>query len=164
MLGKLIHLARPSRPSVRKESLNDLLSQAVELLAFERKAKDIKIVEQYDPELPEIEIDQEAMLQAFLNILLNAVQAMENGGKIEVATVLLTPRLIQVEIRNTGSSIPKMARRRVFDPYFTTKENGTGLGLAITYQVVASHGGTIDVQSNDFETKFIIELPVKSEL
>lgn len=161
VLEKLLHLARPSSPTVRKENLNVLLHQAVELLGFGSEQKQIRLIEQYETDLPVFEMDCEAMLQAFFNILLNAVQAMEEKGEIAVKTFFAPAGTIRVEIRNTRSIIPQKIIKRVFEPFFTTKEDGTGLGLTIAHQVVSAHGGTIDVKSSYDETTFTIELPVK---
>jgi signal transduction histidine kinase len=162
----LLHLARPLdrggvTPPLSKEDINALLHQSVELLAFERKKKDIAVIEQYQPGLPDLSADAEAIRQAFFNILLNAVQAVQPSGKIRVATRRNGTGPIQIEIRNTGPTISPEDLKRIFDPFFTTKEQGTGLGLAITHQVVTAHGGTIEVESGNHETVFMIELPVK---
>jgi signal transduction histidine kinase len=161
VLEKLLHLARPSSPTVRKENLNVLLHQAVELLGFGNQQKQIRANEQYAADIPKLEMDCEAMLQAFFNILLNAVQAMGDKGEIVVKTCFTPAGTIWIEIRNTRSIIPQKIIKRVFEPFFTTKEDGTGLGLMIAHQVVSAHGGTIDVRSGPNETTFLIELPVQ---
>jgi signal transduction histidine kinase len=161
VLEKLLHLARPSSPTVRMENLNVLLHQAVELLGFGSQQKQIRVIEQHAKDIPKLEMDCEAMLQAFFNILLNAVQAMGEEGEIIVKTFFAPAGNIRIEIRNTRSVIPQKIIKRVFEPFFTTKEDGTGLGLTIAHQVVSAHGGTIDVKSDPNETVFFVELPMK---
>ena len=160
-LGTLLQLSRPSNRIVTKENLNHLLHQGVELLRFEGSQKDIQLIENYDNSIPVLELDSEAMLQAFLNIFLNAIQAIPKSGQITVETALTGSGQAIILISNTQSTIPSGDLKRVFDPFFTTKQDGTGLGLAITHQVITSHNGKIDVYAQDDETVFRIELPIK---
>jgi len=160
-LGTLLQLSRPSNRIVTRENLNQLLHQGVELLRFEGSQKDIQLIENYDSRIPALELDSEAMLQAFLNIFLNAIQAIPKSGQITVETALTESDQAIILISNTQSTIPPGDLKRVFDPFFTTKQDGTGLGLAITHQVITSHNGKIDVYAQGDETVFRIELPIK---
>ena len=160
-LGTFLHLSRPSNRILTRENINHLLHQGVELLRFEGSEKDIRLIENYDHRIPELELDSEAMLQAFLNIFLNAVQAIPESGQITVETSLTGDGQVNILISNTQSTIPPGDLKRVFDPFFTTKQDGTGLGLAITHQVVTSHDGKIDVYAQGDQTVFKIELPIK---
>ena len=112
------------------------------------------------------------MYQVFLNLFLNAIQSMPNGGelKIEVSPTNSYPQdgtkqnFIKVAISDTGKGIPPQIIHRIFDPFFTTKPKGIGLGLSITYQIIKKHGGTIKVESKwERGTSFVINLPVISE-
>jgi signal transduction histidine kinase len=112
------------------------------------------------------------MYQVFLNLFLNAIQAMPSGGelKIEVSPTNSYSQdgskqsFIKVAISDTGRGIPAQIIHRIFDPFFTTKPKGIGLGLSITYQIIKKHGGTIKVESKwEKGTSFVINLPVISE-
>ncbi len=167
VVERLLHLARPAGGAIEKADLNRLIHDAVELSGYERNKKRITVFEEYDPKIADIPLDREAMLQAVLNMLRNAVQAIPETGTIRVKTGLrVNPdpsqsRRVLIEIANTNSTISPSDYKRIFDPFYTTKEGGTGLGLAIAHQVVAAQGGTIEVESGNGETVFTIELPVK---
>lgn len=162
-LETLLHLARPSEPRMSREDINGILRRSVELIDFEREHKGIALKEEYRSGLPSPMVEGEAMLQAFFNILLNAVQAAPRGAVISVGTESAAPARIRIRIRNTGPAIPTEDLDRIFDPFFTTKEGGTGLGLAITHQVVTAHEGNLEVTSDGDGTAFTIDLPVKRE-
>jgi signal transduction histidine kinase len=168
VVERLLHLARPSGGAIEKTDLNRLIHDAVELSGYERNEKRITIVEDYDATIADILLDREAMLQAVLNMLRNAVQAIPETGTIRVKTALRAgpdpsqSGHVLIEIANTNSTISPSDYKRIFDPFYTTKDGGTGLGLAITHQVVTAQGGTIEVESGNGETVFTIELPVKS--
>ncbi|HEY4484768.1 MAG TPA: ATP-binding protein [Nitrospiria bacterium] len=165
VVERLLDLVRPSGESVEKLNLNRLIHDAVELSGYERNEKQITILEDYDETIPELLLDREGILQAVLNILLNAAQAIPRVGTIRVRTRLKskdphpTPRRVTIEIANTDSKIPASDYKKIFDPFYTTKENGTGLGLAIAHQVATAHDGIIEVSSRKGETVFTIELP-----
>jgi len=168
VVERLLHLARPAGGAIEKTNLNGLIHDAVELSGYERNQKRIAILEDYDAAIADLPLDREAMLQAVLNMLRNAVQAIPESGTIRVKTALRAgpdpsrSRRVSIEIANTNSTIHPADYKRIFDPFYTTKDAGTGLGLAITHQVVTAQGGTIEVESGGGETVFTIELPVKS--
>jgi two-component system sensor histidine kinase AtoS len=167
VVERLLRLARPSGVALEKVDLNRLIHDAVELSGYERNRKRITVLEDYDPQITDLLLDREAMLQAVLNMFRNAVQAIPDTGTIRVKTGFRPnpdrsrSRRVSIEIANTNSTIPPSDYKRIFDPFYTTKEGGTGLGLAITHQVVTAQGGTIEVESGNGETVFTIELPVK---
>lgn len=164
VVERLLHLARPSSGAIDKTDLNRLIHDAVELSRYEQNRKRITILEEYDSHISEISLDREAMLQAVLNVLRNAVQAIPEAGTIRVKTGLrLDPdpsrsRCVFIQIANTHSVIWPSDYKRIFDPFYTTKEDGTGLGLTITHQAVAAQGGTVEVESVEGETVFTIDL------
>ena len=170
VVERLLNLARPSSGKPGPVDLNRMIHDVVELSGYERNQKRITILEEFDERVPEIRMDGEGMLQAVLNLLLNAIQAIPEAGTIRVRTALeggpgpssgSREGSVLIEVANTNSNIPKEDYRRIFDPFYTTKEGGTGLGLAITHQVVARQGGTIEVNSRNGETVFAIRLPMK---
>ena len=167
VVERLLCLARPSSGLIEKVDLNRLVHDAVELCSYERNAKQITILQNYEPKITEIPLDREAMLQAVLNVVRNAVQAIPHAGTIRVKTALRVDpdpskvRRVSIEIANNNSRISPADYKRIFDPFYTTKDGGTGLGLAITHQVVTAQGGTINVESGQGETVFTIELPIQ---
>lgn len=108
--------------------------------------------------LPRITADLVRLEQALLNILVNAMQAMPNGGKL-IITASATPDAVQLEISDTGNGIPDNLRERVFDAYFTTKSEGTGLGLSLCDKIVRQHNGSLDFLSSTDGTTFVMTLP-----
>jgi len=117
-------------------------------------------------DLPPVEGDPKQLGQVFLNLILNAVEAMPKGGKLTIqSTLKAVPEdqetWIQLFFRDTGSGIPEGDRPYLYDPFFTTKERGTGLGLSIVYSIVQKHNGQIEVESEPGKgSLFIVTLPV----
>ncbi len=127
----------------------------------------IEIVKNLAQGLPPVMADIQQLNHLFLNIILNAAQAMDSRGQMTLTTRLSTDgRWIQIEIADTGPGIPEHIRSRIFEPFFTTKEEGkgTGLGLSLVYGIVENHEGRIDVQSDlGVGTTFIVELPIATQ-
>jgi two-component system nitrogen regulation sensor histidine kinase GlnL len=127
---------------------------------------------QYDPSLPEIIGNEDQLIQVFLNIVKNAVEAMPGGGRLTVFTRMsdlftvvesggVRHRLMVVKIGDTGAGMKPEELNNIFTPFFTTKDRGTGLGLALSYQIVQEHLGTIRVESQEGEgTTFSVYLPL----
>jgi signal transduction histidine kinase len=110
--------------------------------------------------------DSNALQQVVLNLLTNARDALEKGGKIAVGTSVVAgrPGGARLTVRDTGSGIPPEHLPRIFDPFFTTKSEGTGLGLSISYGIVRDHQGTVDVQSRPGQgTTFTLTFPIIAE-
>jgi signal transduction histidine kinase len=136
--------------------INEILQKTLDLVKFEVKRLNITLIEKYNEGLPFILGNPTHLQQAFLNILLNSVESMTEGGKLTVTTkqkkgMTRTNNipLIEVSITDTGQGIEKKYLNEIFDPFFTVKghRKGTGLGLSITYGVIREHGGTIDLSS-----------------
>lgn len=164
LIDRILCLARPSAGTTSTFDLNRLIQDALALTVFERDRKKIVVRERYDPELARFSGDRDALLQALLNVILNAVQAVNESGEIQIETRLQPAAAAGaravVAIANTGAPIAAADHRRIFDPFYTTKPSGTGLGLAITHQIVTAHGGAVAVASGD-RTRFTIELPIR---
>ena len=110
-----------------------------------------------------IQGDRDLLIQAILNVIVNAVQAMEKGGRLEIRTELASGEHA-VTIRDQGGGIPEELRNKIYNLYFTTKSGGSGIGLAMTYRVVQLHGGTIDFTSRSGEgTEFQLRFPAIEE-
>ncbi|MDW8304881.1 MAG: ATP-binding protein [Acidobacteriota bacterium] len=147
------------RPSSRTLlNINSVLESSLRLVSFDKTFQKIEVKKEFDNFLPEVYADINQMQQVFLNILLNARDAMPNGGKLTIKT-LEEENFVVIEFTDTGIGIEKENLRKVFDPFFTTKSKGTGLGLAVCYGIVTAHGGKIEAQSDSGKTKFIVRLP-----
>ena len=162
---QLLEFARQTEHRTEEVDLNRVLKHGLALLRNQALFHNIQIVEDYDPELPQIQGNANQLSQAFMNIILNAADAMEGRGTLTVRSRYLPERrTVRVEFTDTGCGIPPELLSRIFEPFFTTKEvgKGTGLGLSTTYGIVQDHGGRIEVKSRvGSGTTFIIELPLQ---
>jgi PAS domain S-box-containing protein len=172
LLKTFFSFAKPQKLNLIDCSVKDIINEIIPFLFKEISDQGVRFVEAYHPQLPKIKVDKNQMYQVFLNLFLNAIQAMPNGGdlKIEVNPTVSysqdgpSQNFIKVVISDTGKGIPPNIIHRIFDPFFTTRPKGIGLGLSITYQIIKKHGGTIKVESKlEKGTSFIINLPVISE-
>jgi len=123
----------------------------------------IQLVSDLEPEVPEIMADPMQLQQIFMNLMLNAVDAMPHGGSLKIRTRYTpVPPTLVVEVADTGSGIDEAVMNRIFSPFFTTKAKGTGLGLSITKRLLEEHGGSIRLENNkDGGASCIIQLPIK---
>jgi signal transduction histidine kinase len=152
---------------MRPQNINEAISRTMFLLENQAIFQNIKIEKDLAPSLPLVPGDIQQLNHMFMNIILNAVEAMEGRGNLTLRTFLLSDKdRVVVEISDTGPGIPEDVLSRIFEPFFTTKEagKGTGLGLSLVYGIVENHGGTITAKSNSGEgTAFVIELPLHTE-
>jgi len=155
----LLQTARPHPPKVRKSDLNTTVEHAVMLGRQQAMAKGIEIALHKDPSLPEIEHDSDQIHQVLLNLLLNAQQAMDSKGKIQV-TVEHKGSSAVIEVADNGRGIAPDHLPNIFRPFYTTKGDGTGLGLSLARRIVEDHQGRIDVTSTVGKgTTFAVVLP-----
>lgn len=145
--------------------INDAIKEVVGFIEKEIEAKGINIVYNFENNLPKIKTDKGQLQQVLLNIINNAVDAVDIGGKIEIKTELLNGNNVRIMVEDNGQGIPKDRLKHIFEPFYTTKKKGTGLGLYITYGIVKKLGGDIKVESEVGKgTVFTIELPINTEL
>jgi two-component system NtrC family sensor kinase len=169
IVSNLRGLARTSPPRMETVLIADLLESALEMIRGRMRRHNIEVKVKHAPDVPRITCVPSQISQVILNLLINAVQAIEStgrdsGGRIEFSTVRLDDAL-QITIEDNGCGIDAASLPQLFDPFFTTKSvgEGTGLGLSITHGIVTGHGGRIDVESRPDEgTRFRIYLPWKS--
>ncbi len=149
------------RPAAKSSvNINEIIEKSLRLASFDKSFQKLKLSENFDKDLPEISADSDQLQQVFLNLLLNARDAMPEGGELSIRTTQ-TKNEIFAEISDSGTGIDKKNLKKIFDPFFTTKSagNGTGLGLAVCYGIVTAHGGKIEASLNDSGTTFLICLP-----
>ncbi|MCI5128917.1 MAG: two-component sensor histidine kinase, partial [Candidatus Electrothrix sp. AUS3] len=159
IVREFLDFARPKAPTKSSGSLNHLVRRLALFMEVEFKNKDINLVEELEPELPECPLDGDQMYQVLLNIVFNAIHAMPEGGTLTVRTSA-GKKEISLTITDTGTGMPQEKLKQIFTPFFTDKNRGTGLGLAITKNIVEQHGGEIRVESEEgVGTTFIIALP-----
>jgi signal transduction histidine kinase len=174
IVDRFLSLARPSRLSLTEEPLAKVLEELVALFASQASAQTVRI--EADLQLGEarVRMDRQQLTHAFMNVMLNAIQAMPGGGSLRIRAAVLPleraavpglasvgGRLAQVAFADSGPGIVPEDQDRIFEPYFTTKEGGTGLGLALTHKIVREHAGDIRVESRTGSgATFIITLPV----
>jgi two-component system NtrC family sensor kinase len=161
----LLDFARPKEPQMVPTDIHELLDKCLALMESHALFQNIHIEKSYTPAFPRIIADSGQLQQVFMNIILNAAEAMNGNGTLTLRTSLDPARQeAAVEISDTGHGIKEEDKRRLFEPFFTTKEvgKGTGLGLAISYGIVKKHQGTIDVRSEAGQgAAFTVRLPLK---
>ncbi len=155
VVTRFLDYARAERPSpddADKVDLNQIVRKTVQLLAPE-PLKNVEVRVRTDDQLPLVAGDPESLLQVFLNLGQNALQAMPDGGTLEILTTrrrrsrLGYGQFCEIRFRDTGIGIPRDRLKKLFIPFYTTKSKGTGLGLAISHRIINQHGGTIEVRS-----------------
>ena len=174
IVEQLLELARPSRLRPAPTAIPVLLDRVLELYANELDTKQVVVVREYARDLPTLGADQDRLYEAFVNLVSNALEAMETGGRLTVRTGWhrgaeaeaggTGRRRMRVEIEDSGSGISPSEADKVFDPFFTTKAAGTGLGLALTHKIIEDHGGSISFRSAPgVGTTFTVVLPMVAE-
>jgi PAS domain S-box-containing protein len=156
-----LRFIRPEELSLRLIDLNTLLREVATLMETEWQKEGIRFAFQFDPTLPLIPADEELLRQAFLNIMLNACQAMPKGGVVSISTEMEDWEFVRVGIADTGVGIPPENLRKIYQLYYTTKPHGSGIGLSLVYRVVHLHNGSIETSSEVGRgTTMIVRLPV----
>lgn len=155
----LLGIARKEATTKAAVDINDLLRSVVTLIRLRARTDNIAVSEDYCAESLITNGSAEQLKQVFLNLFTNAMDAMADGGRVDIATSVQNEHAV-ITIVDTGVGIPKEALSKIFDPLFSTKPNGTGLGLTVSQSIIREHGGTIEVDSAEkIGTKFIVALP-----
>ncbi len=162
-IGELLDYAKPGQLRREDASIQEIIGKTISLVQVDAESFGVSIHLKTDEHLPRILVDKDKMNQVFLNLFLNAIQAMEHGGDLTVRTES-DQSVIKIIIRDNGTGIEPENLNRVFDPYFTTKNDGTGLGLAMSAKIVEEHGGRIELSSVTGQyTEFRVLLPLANE-
>lgn len=158
----LLDFSRPATSVPVPSDVNEVLAKVLLLLRPMAEDQGTVLVEKLGTDLPLLLLDPKQVQQVFLNIGMNALQAVEEGGEVVLLTALdASGQWVEVTVHDTGPGIPVERQRTIFEPFFTTKHKGTGLGLAIAEQIVAQHQGEITVRSQPGEgAAFTVRLPV----
>ena len=169
----LLNHAKPKPPNLKEVDLNEILESRIKFWESQRpEERNVTIIRKLNREIPFLQLDKEQIRQLALNMIINACEAMPNGGELRIMTDWNSrgdrhdfeeekgrgessrPQnngYVRVEFKDTGIGIPKKDIQKIFDPFFTTKENGTGLGLSTVYRIIENHRGKIEVESKEGE-------------
>jgi signal transduction histidine kinase len=161
-VSNLLAFSRKGKPEFKPLDLNALLGQTLSLTEYQMRLQGVKVERQLAPDLAPVMADQGWMKQAFLNLVLNALDAMPQGGTLTLTTKNSRRREVVVQVADTGVGIPKESFSQIFEPFYTTKKagSGVGLGLSVVYGIVRDHHGVIKVDSVVGQgTTFTIRLP-----
>jgi len=164
----LLELARPKEPEMSLVIISEIIERSLAIMERQALFQNITIKKSYASDLPQIVADSAQLQQVFINIILNAAEAMDGNGVLTLESSLNADgSLIEVKFSDTGHGIKKEDKKRLFEPFFSTKEvgKGTGLGLAISYSIIQKHQGTIEVESQPEKgSAFTVKLPVVKEI
>lgn len=172
LLKELLSYARPAQPRLVSLDIHQVLEMPLRNAQYslkkpgkgERHVKDIQFIQEVSPDVPKIVADPGQLQQVFLNLIMNAIDAIDTKGTITVKTSYLTDGFVQIVISDTGKGMDSETLSKIFVPFFTTKPKGTGLGLSICKRLIEQHDGTIEATSNpDGGISFTMRLPVRDQ-
>ena len=160
IVKRTLQFSKPLKPSFRVFDIKPLILRVLELIKRDIKLKNVDLIFNKPDSLPKIKMDEHLISQTLLNILINALDAMPNGGTLEISVSKTAEGNVEIKVADTGVGIPKDKIDDIFQPYYSTKPTGTGIGLAVVDNIIATHNGTITVKSElGTGTTFIIILP-----
>ena len=165
IINNLMLFSRQRPPRKARVDLNTILEEGLGFLESRCRRNGIVVERELSPEVPQITADASQLRQVFVNLVVNAIQAMPDGGRLKIATQTLGDR-VMLSVEDTGIGMSEQVLKDIFLPFFTTKDvdEGTGLGLPVVHGIVTSHGGTINVESAPGQgARFGIELPVAAD-
>ena len=146
LITEFVNCVRPPELRMKYKNINDILDSVINFVKVKTENQNIKVIKKFDKSLPLVKVDESHLERAFLNIILNAIESIQEEGNLTITTQKSYNSVI-IKFEDTGNGISDEDIMRIFDPFFTTKEKGMGLGLSITYAIITSHDGTIDVES-----------------
>jgi len=158
LLLNFFDFAKPKALCIQPTNLQKVIADTVFMIKETAGVQHVEVLELYPSAKVEAMIDPDMIQQVLMNICLNAIQAMETGGTLQIR-LLEKGREVEIAVSDTGPGIPETIRNRIFDPFFTTKPKGIGLGLSISYRLIKMHSGNIQVASSSRGSTFTIVLP-----
>lgn len=168
VVTSFLDFARPQKSNLEISQIAPIIDRTLQMTNMEISKNHIEVVKNFQKNLPPVNVDSEQMHQVFLNLILNAISAMPDGGRLEIKTAIKrndskNMELMEISFRDTGCGISKDAMDKVFNPFFTTKQEGTGLGLAIAHKIIENHDGTVEVESQEGKgSVFSVYIPINS--
>jgi signal transduction histidine kinase len=164
LLTDFLDFARPRPPKYKSVDVDSLLSSVIQLVTHGIGRGAVELRKETAPSLPPVEGDPEMLKQLLLNLVINAIQAMPDGGEVVVSAGLREGKML-ISVQDEGKGIAPENRDKIFDPFFTTKDGGTGLGLSVAHQIVEQHGGILRAEANpDRGMTFSALLPLRQEV
>ncbi|MBI1929259.1 PAS domain S-box protein [Candidatus Poribacteria bacterium] len=164
LLKHLLNFSRPTADSIEWVDVNGVIEQALALVSAQKKFRAIQVTKIFDTPSPRVRIDSDQLKQVLINLLLNAADAMPDGGELTVQSHT-DAKFVCMSVTDTGTGIKPADRDRIFDPFFTTKPDGTGLGLAMSARLIEKYGGVIEVKSEEGKgSTFTVLLPKSLEV
>jgi signal transduction histidine kinase len=160
IITNFLDFSRFAPLQVTEHNIHDLIEKTLQLCQYQLEQAQIKCIKEFAPDLPNINVDGQQLLQVFLNIILNARDAMSNGGMLTISTGLMK-NLIYIKIHDTGIGISPSQQSHLFEPFYSTKKEGMGLGLTISKRIIEDHRGKIEINSERNQgTTVRISLPI----
>jgi signal transduction histidine kinase len=164
LVQRILNFYRPSREGMRPSSIHPLLAQVIRSISEQAENSHITIVSDWTEHLPRVMGTASHLRHVFQHLVLNAIEAMPEGGKLAIRTYTSTNDItnatyVTIDFVDEGPGIPEQELAVIFEPFYTTKRRGIGLGLSISYGIIEQHNGILSVQSNDQQTTFRIMLP-----
>ncbi|MBN2245663.1 MAG: GAF domain-containing protein [Candidatus Aminicenantes bacterium] len=160
ILSALLSFSRPSEIKRESEDLIKIINECLELISFQARKMKVEITRIYPKDPVIFTFDKSQLKQLFLNLFLNSIQSMRDGGELKIEIQKVPEGKILIAISDAGEGIPEEYLDKIFDPFFTTKKGGTGLGLSICYGIIQSHKGEIEIKNNSGQgTTAFIRLP-----
>jgi signal transduction histidine kinase len=166
IVGDLVNFSRPSPEKFELVSINQIVEQAIKIVKFDKRGKNVKYITLLDDQNPMAEIIEGQLLQVLVNLLFNAIDAVNPENGIITITTATQGKFVSIKVGDNGEGIPRELHEKIFEPFFTTKEvgKGTGLGLAVSYTIIKNFNGNITLRSEPgMGTEFEIILPVKQK-
>jgi signal transduction histidine kinase len=165
IVQNFLEFSRPPKLKMQTISPSTVVDMAIQLLVHRLKSYDVEVKLRRGEPLPEVMADPEQLKEVMVNLMVNACEAMEHGGTIEIEeqVAMLKPDrpAAVIRIRDNGPGMPEAVREKIFQPFYTTKDEGTGLGLSIALRIIQEHKGQLDVSSAEGQgTTFIVNLPL----
>ncbi len=166
IVQSFLEFARPPKLSMKQRNVSTIINSVLTLLEYRLEEHNVDIIYNAKSELSDVEVDPDRIKEALVNIIINACEAMENGGRIVITEIRehdpIAGDIVSIRIVDNGPGIPDSIMDKITSPFFTTKEEGSGLGLSIVARIVKEHNGALSVSSVPGKsTKFIIQLPVQ---
>ncbi|HVP37139.1 MAG TPA: ATP-binding protein [Terriglobales bacterium] len=163
VITDFLNYARPALPNLIETDINQMISETVLILSPQASKKGVGLKTELDKSLPRIKADPSQLKQAFINLILNSLEAIEGNGQILIST-LQDKNSVRVKFQDTGKGMSEETKGKIFTPFFSTKENGAGLGLGIVERIVQNHKGEIKIESYLGKgTTFTLFFPIKGD-
>lgn len=161
LVGEFLSFARPPKPAVAPADVNEIVRSVATLIEQRAASQNVRVEFHPASRLPLLLIDAEQIKQVLLNLIINGLQAMPDGGRMALRTFDRDGDGVAIEVGDTGGGVDPALMSRIFDPFFTTKEKGIGLGLSIAYKIAAQHGGSLTIRNENDGATFQLLLPSK---